>query len=668
MVNQNQLERLLQSSHENNECRAWNKWREDNPGTEIDLDRAHLAYYNLQCANLEYVYLRGADMQGARLEKANLQGAHLIEVELPQANLQEAYLFRANLEGANLFMANLTQANLEEAYLRKITNLTTEQILPCKSIRNIKGLPIPFMRETKSMASNLMGWWNPSQEILESEGVWLEGVDLRNSRFENENFKGTNLSGAWIYGTDILNSKVRVSSAQDIKCTHLELGEKKGDKVLYFEDEEEVGELEEYLESRRKTIEDLYQKRVKEDNTKRLKSESSQSLSIIIRLPKEKKGTQKTVYFSTEKDRLGGGAYGTVYKSKDEKGNICALKLIRLPIDLENGRLGEIEETQLQKLFTQDKEARSALTEAVVGQKLGTHPNLAEIHCFGYVKMENGARLCLLSRYIEGEELGESLKKERSEKEIVEILLQICEGLKSIHSRGIVHRDLSSRNIMVEKNGTVKVIDFGISFFLDTMVSTFSLTLKDDRLTDPEKSRGRGNPIYMAPEVWEPHKYEGECGIKFDPIHKLYNPVYANDVWALGVITFELWSGGRFPFTAPNSDLGVLKHKICNEGVEWPKGLEVSEILQLLISSCLAKSPKIRPSLEKIIVLLNIAKKGKFVVEIQGERRIGMIAKFPWSATKQERTMQKEIEEWKEAIEIIKNRRGLPPSGAPGEE
>ncbi len=107
-----QYDMLLRCS-DKEDIAEWNKWRDQNRGEKILLERANLQGAKLLGANLQGVHLPFANLQGAVLTVANLQGANLFG-----ANLEGANLRRANLQGAQLRAANLRGAHLREANLQ----------------------------------------------------------------------------------------------------------------------------------------------------------------------------------------------------------------------------------------------------------------------------------------------------------------------------------------------------------------------------------------------------------------------------------------------------------------------------------------------------------------------------------------------------------------------
>ena len=105
---------------------VWNKWREDNPDVEIDLNRADLNEANLTGAALHKAELTGANLRESDLSSANLSGSCLIMADLTEANLREADLNGADLREARLSRADLSEANLSRADLNRADLVETD--------------------------------------------------------------------------------------------------------------------------------------------------------------------------------------------------------------------------------------------------------------------------------------------------------------------------------------------------------------------------------------------------------------------------------------------------------------------------------------------------------------------------------------------------------------
>jgi uncharacterized protein YjbI with pentapeptide repeats len=204
MANEEQLSILKQG------VEVWNRWRNKNPKTEIDLHRANLRKALLSKANLRGAKLIGTNLNGADLKAADLTAADLSEADLRKANLSAANLARSNLWAATLIEANLTEAELTEASLW----------------------------QAKLMRVNL------SRAILRRADLWLadlSNADLRGANlwaaFLNDaNLSSANLEGAILVSASLVNTiidkaKVSRSSVYGINVWDLQ-GEFKEQKDL----------------------------------------------------------------------------------------------------------------------------------------------------------------------------------------------------------------------------------------------------------------------------------------------------------------------------------------------------------------------------------------------------------------------------------------------------
>lgn len=140
------------------------------------------------------------------------------------------------------------------------------------------------------------------------------------------------------------------------------------------------------------------------------------------------------------------------------------------------------------------------------------------------------------------------------------IARQIAAGLAAAHRRGIVHRDVKPANVMLLRDGAVKVLDFGLA------------KVRDLTFTAPQARVGTAS--YMSPEQIQGHPVDSR-----------------SDVWALGVILYEMLTGRR-PF-AGEYDVSIA-HAIVHEPVP-PMGPQVPTFLAELVMRCLEKDPARRP-------------------------------------------------------------------------
>ncbi len=205
-------------------------------------------------------------------------------------------------------------------------------------------------------------------------------------------------------------------------------------------------------------------------------------------------------------EQIGEGGMGVVYRARDERlDRDVALKV--LPF----GALG-------------DEAARKRFRKEALALSKLNHPNIAIIHDFD---SENDTDF-LVEELIAGLSLSEMLLSgPLPEREIINLGLQLCEGLAAAHDQGIVHRDLKPGNIRVTPDARVKILDFGLAKVLRTAAAgsdtdaTASLT---------ETQTVSGTFPYMAPEQLLNEKLDAR-----------------SDIWAAGCVLYEMATGQR-PF------------------------------------------------------------------------------------------------------------------------
>jgi len=237
-------------------------------------------------------------------------------------------------------------------------------------------------------------------------------------------------------------------------------------------------------------------------------------------------------------EELGGGGMGKVYRVYDRKlEEEVALKLIRPEI-------------------AADWEAIERFRNEIKIARKITHKNVCKMYDLG----ESGGASYITMEYVPGEDLRSFIhrSKQLTVATAVSISRQVAEGLSEAHSLGIVHRDLKPGNIMIDKEGNAKVMDFGIA-----------RSLLGKGLTG--EGAIIGTPEYMSPEQVEGKEADQR-----------------SDIYALGVIIFEMLVGsppfeGETPFAIAN------KHK--TEPPPVPKKLlpQLPEALNKVILRCLEK-------------------------------------------------------------------------------
>mmetsp|Transcript_6769 Transcript_6769/g.12428 ORF Transcript_6769/g.12428 Transcript_6769/m.12428 type:complete len:575 (-) Transcript_6769:231-1955(-) len=173
--------------------------------------------------------------------------------------------------------------------------------------------------------------------------------------------------------------------------------------------------------------------------------------------------------------------------------------------------------------------------------------------------------IILVMEYAEGGELTNLIEKHLylSEKYGCRIFNQILDGLIYCHRRKVIHRDLKLENILLDSEGNIKIVDFGLSERL---------------LGDAKLESVCGTPLYMSPELMQGKKYDS-----------------STDVWSLGIVLYAMLCG-FMPFSANN--LADLSAKVCGGYYTIPEHL--SDHLKDLIKNMLAVKPIDRLHLESI--------------------------------------------------------------------
>ena len=194
-----------------------------------------------------------------------------------------------------------------------------------------------------------------------------------------------------------------------------------------------------------------------------------------------------------------------MYLAEDTKlGRTVALKILPPELSSDSDRL---------RRFVQEAKTASALD----------HPNVAQIYEIG----EAEGTHFIAMQYVEGETLRSKIHGQPLDTvQLLDVAIQVADALQSAHSKGIVHRDLKSSNIMVNSRGQAKVLDFGLAKLTtpsqqDSQVST---------LAETQSGIVLGTVPYMSPEQ--------ALGKKVDS---------RSDMFSFGVVLYEMTTG-RLPF------------------------------------------------------------------------------------------------------------------------
>jgi serine/threonine-protein kinase len=242
-------------------------------------------------------------------------------------------------------------------------------------------------------------------------------------------------------------------------------------------------------------------------------------------------------------ERIGGGGMALVYKAHDMLlGRKVAVKILRQQF---------VGDEEFIKRFRREAQAAASLS----------HPNVVSIYDVG----QDGDIHYIIMEYVEGINLNDKIKQQAplQVEEAVHIAMQICDALDHAHVSGIIHRDIKPHNILLGKNGRVKVTDFGIA----RAITSADITQTGAVL---------GSVHYFSPEHAK--------GATQDAV---------SDLYSLGIVLYQMLTA-KLPFSGESPISVALKH--LQEKVEDPRKINphIPQSVENIVLKALRKNPRER--------------------------------------------------------------------------
>ena len=243
--------------------------------------------------------------------------------------------------------------------------------------------------------------------------------------------------------------------------------------------------------------------------------------------------------------RVGSGGMSVVYRAQDLLlGRIVAVKM-------------------LHESFSNDEDFLRRFRQEAYSAASLQHPNIVTVHDIG----QDGNASYIVMEYVSGRTLKQVIRQYNSDGQIMptsrflNLTIQICDGIGYAHRANLVHCDVKPQNVLVTRDDRIKVADFGIA----RAMSEASQQIQDEETW--------GTPQYFSPE-----QASGEP------------PTPASDVYAIGVIMFEMLTG-ELPFKAESQTALALKHIQESPPKVGDLNPATPEQLELIVDKVLAKEP-----------------------------------------------------------------------------
>lgn len=238
-------------------------------------------------------------------------------------------------------------------------------------------------------------------------------------------------------------------------------------------------------------------------------------------------------------ERIGVGGMAEVYSAQDNVlGRIVAVKIMLMQ-------------------YAEDEDfARRFRQEAAAAANLQS-PYIVNVYDWGH----DAGTYFIVMEYVRGSDLKSAIKQRGAinQRKVAEIGSQVCQALSVAHSQDIIHRDIKPQNIMIQPDGNVKVMDFGIARAKNSVSEKTGNVLGTAHYISPEQAQGK-------------------------------DLTAATDIYSLGVVMYEAVTG-RLPFDGPDA-MSVALMQVQDQPMP-PRAInpEVDEALEAIILSAMAKDP-----------------------------------------------------------------------------
>ena len=260
---------------------------------------------------------------------------------------------------------------------------------------------------------------------------------------------------------------------------------------------------------------------------------------------------------------LGRGGMGVVYLARQKSlGRLVALKLLAPE---------RVQDAKFAGRFEREARALAAMN----------HPNIVTIHDFG----QAGGFFYLLMEFVDGVNLRQLLRARKfTQEEALTIVPPLCEALQFAHDRGIIHRDIKPENLLLDKNGRVKIADFGIAKMLGSVGGGGAIG--NSAVPESATQSVVGTAGYSAPEQKaDPQRVDSRA-----------------DIYSLGVVFYEMLTGElpgkRIEPPSHKVQIDVRLDEVVLRALEKKPELryqQVSEVKTMLETIVQSTEPPLRP-------------------------------------------------------------------------